>query len=353
MFRSHSRLMVSLRFYAVLVVLGACSSQNGVPSNPSTAMGGGSSQSGGSGGSDESSGGDASSSKPSSTALGGSIQISIDTNAATGGAPTIIPWPPSSDYTNVTDVTYGAYALGPDISDGNVPENTGITCSGMLFGVVRDFKLGSLPDGHPDFETAPDSTRQNGVTGIVQSQLGDDSKPVYADPTDPLAGTSGKDNFDQWYRDVPGVNRTYIVAMKLSKADGVSTFSASVNNGRGSKDSSYFPLDDAGFGNEDLAHNFAFTTEIHTAFIYKGGETFTFVGDDDVWVFVNKQLVIDLGGRHSQLKGSIELDTLGLTQGETYNLDVFNAERHTTQSNFRIDTTLTLANCGRIDDIIL
>ncbi|HEY5957299.1 MAG TPA: fibro-slime domain-containing protein [Polyangiaceae bacterium] len=280
------------------------------------------------------------------------MTISLGT-VSTGGAVTIIPWPPSSDYTNVTDVTFGAYALGPDISDGNLPTNTGATCSGMLFGTVRDFRMGSLTDGHPDFETAPDSTRQGGVKNIVATKLGDDGKPVYADPTDPLAGTSGSTNFDQWYRDTPGVNVTFIVAMKLSSTNGVSTFSASVNNGKGLADSSYFPLDNAGSGNQGLEHNFSFTTEIHTAFVYKGGETFTFVGDDDIWVFVDKQLVIDMGGRHSQLKGAVELDALGLTIGETYSLDVFNAERHTTQSNFRMDTTLTLANCGQIDNQII
>jgi fibro-slime domain-containing protein len=283
---------------------------------------------------------------------GGALHVSIGNTESTGGA-TVIPWPPASDYINVTNVTNGAYALGPDISDGNVPINSGVTCSGMLFGTLRDFKMGSLTGGHPDFETAPDSTRQGGVKGIVASTLGADGKPVYADPTDTLAGTSGRDNFEQWYNDRPDVNKTFIVALKLASANGVSTFSASVSNDKGTTSSSYFPVDDAGFGNEGQAHNFAFTTEIHTAFIYKGGETFTFVGDDDIWVFINKQLVIDLGGRHGQLTGSVALDTLGLTVGETYNLDVFNAERHTTQSNFRFDTTLTLANCGRIDQIIL
>lgn len=78
-----------------------------------------------------------------------------------------------------------------------------------------------------------------------------------------------------------------------------------------------------------------------------------FVGDDDVWVFINNQLVIDLGGRHVQLSGSVALDTLELIPGTTYNLDVFNAERHTTQSNFRIDTTLTLANCGQVNGVII
>ena len=39
---------------------------------------------------------------------------------------------------------------------------------------------------------------------------------------------------------------------------------------------------------------------------------------------------------------------LGITPGETYPLDLFHAERHTTQSNFRIQSSLTFTNCDPI-----
>jgi fibro-slime domain-containing protein len=63
-------------------------------------------------------------------------------------------------------------------------------------------------------------------------------------------------------------------------------------------------------------------------------------------VFINKQLVIDMGGRHAQETKEVPIDSLGLTKGSVYDLAVFHAERHTNQSNFQIETTLAFTNCG-------
>ena len=266
-----------------------------------------------------------------------------------GGAGSIV-WPPNG-YTNVTDVSVGAYALGPDISSGAVPPNSGSGCSG-LYAAVRDLKMGTITGGHPDFETAPSTATP--ITGIVESTLGADGKPVYANPSDAIvtaAGLHGQTYFDQWYHDTSGVNMTYLLALKLGTLNNIPTFAASRSNGGGLTDSSFFPLDGAGFGDQGQSHNFSFTTEIHTAFTYNGGETFTFKGDDDVWVFIDKKLVIDLGGRHAQLQGSVQLDTRGLTKGQVYDLAVFHAERHTSESNFQIQTTLAFTNCGTVNGV--
>lgn len=207
--------------------------------------------------------------------------------------------------------------------DSIVTPTDGGAC-GTLTATVRDFQA-----AHPDFEDALGDDR-----GIVAVDLGADNKPVYA-PVGTTLTTTGKANFDQWYRDVAGTNMSFQVPLALTEnPTGTFTF----------ENSAFFPLDGMGFGNEGNAHNFHFTSEIHGTFKYRGGEIFQFIGDDDVWVFVNKKLGIDLGGIHGAENQTLDFDAqaaaLGIAVGGTYQLDVFHAERHTSESNFKMVTTI-------------
>jgi len=308
--------------------------------NPSPV--GGSSSDNGNSGNGSGTGGDSATTISLPSVSNGGSSGTTDTSSTTP----VATWPPSG-YINVTNSTTGDYALGPQISDsGSATGSGGIggppsKCSDMLFGVVRDFKMGNQSGGHPDFETAPSGLD----TGIVESTLDSDGKPVYAHTDGKTPSTTGKANFDQWYRDVADVNMPFMLALHMVNVSGTSTFSAV-------KPKYFFPLDGQGFGNQGEDHNFSFTTELHTSFIYKGGETFTFIGDDDVWVFIDKKLVIDLGGRHAQMNASVRVDSLGLTAGNAYDLAVFHAERHTTESNFQIQTTLAFTDCGQVNGVI-
>jgi fibro-slime domain-containing protein len=279
--------------------------------------------------------------KGGSIGVGGSGTISVGGSggsgtggSATGGGPYMLP----DDF---TEGTFGGYKLGEPVTGDNEPDlgtGNGMGCGAQILGIVRDFKDGLQDDGHPDFQTYNGSGEQ----GIVEPRLGDDQKPVHAAGDHEL--TTTEEAFNQWYVTVPGVNEPFYVFFYLQPNNGTLTFFSDM----------FFPLDGEGFGNQGHSHNYHFTTEVHTTFQYMGGETFRFNGDDDLWVFINGELAIDLGGLHGPLSREISLDAeagnLGITPGTIYPLDLFHAERHTSQSNFRIDTNLAFVDCGVIVD---
>jgi fibro-slime domain-containing protein len=117
----------------------------------------------------------------------------------------------------------------------------------------------------------------------------------------------------------------------------------------------FYPLDGKGFGDEGKQdrcgnlHNFCFTTEMHVVFQHKAGLSFTFKGDDNVWMFIDGKLEMDVNG--IDWSGiTLDFNTLGLTAEKSYKLDYFHVERHTDRSKFNIVTnvvTMTTANISR------
>jgi fibro-slime domain-containing protein len=116
------------------------------------------------------------------------------------------------------------------------------------------------------------------------------------------------------------------------------------------QDSPGNPVQGTKWGSVDgtnTTHDYAFTMEMVTEFKMEPGLTFNFTGDDDVWVFINNRLALDVGGIHSAVEGSINLDNIrtthGLVNGQVYKFHMFYAERHSSASNIRITTNIVSA----------
>jgi fibro-slime domain-containing protein len=87
-----------------------------------------------------------------------------------------------------------------------------------------------------------------------------------------------------------------------------------------------------------------FCFESHAEFTYEEGQEFFFRGDDDIWVYMNNKLVVDLGGVHLAAPGYVNLkdkaSDLGMVKGGKYPIDIFFCDRRSGMSNVRIKTNM-------------
>lgn len=306
----------------------------------------------------------------------------------------------------------------------------------------RDMKSANAltAGGHPDFQYNTYS-QVRGITGAASTtanctgatptcgQLDSEGKPVLirtgqqtsATGTSTGTGILSQDTFALWYRDTNtkgtvGYNgaitvKPFTKTITLDQVGPVTSEVYSYSNG------SFYPITAAegwgSIGNEVAkcdagggantgvrnqvnacsgcdgtcqARDYGFTSELRYFFQYKGGERLTFTGDDDVWVYVNGKLAVDLGGLHSELSGQVVLGDedgscsahgvafgslpdpaggcysaaeqgssidrrfpnknmidattsmpeTGLIKGHVYEIVLFHAERHSSASNFRL-----------------
>jgi len=201
-----------------------------------------------------------------------------------------------------------------------------------LHATIRDFRNGIPVDFEPrNMDYSADDR------GFVQSLLGSDDTPVYA-----LSGSSrtvhSADTFYQWYHDVSGVNQSTTIDLPLTLSTAQPGLYVYDNQ-------AFFPIDGQLFGDEGLQHNYSFTLVSSAQFTFVGHEKFTFTGDDDVFVFINRHLAIDLGGIHEAETQTVDLaansQQFGIVPGNRYPIHIFFAERHMTGSDFVVETTIS------------
>lgn len=198
-----------------------------------------------------------------------------------------------------------------------------------LTGTVRDFHGDGV-----NFEGNGGSG-----SGYVQSTLSGPSPTLTATGLQNISnansGIGAAGAFDLWYtRPTDSVSHSLTLD---ETSPGLYTYTSNA----------FFPIDDQLYGNEGNSHNYHFTYAIAATFGYIKGahQIFTFGGDDDVWVFFDNMLGIDLGGVHGFASQSVDLDDLfgGTRESGNYAFNFFFAERHTVGSNLTITTSLVLA----------
>lgn len=106
----------------------------------------------------------------------------------------------------------------------------------------------------------------------------------------------------------------------------------------------------AGSFETQIGRDYNFSMEGHGQFVFNTEDNlyFTFEGDDDVYLFINNKMVMDIGAAHSITKSTFNLNDYikecGLKDGEMYDFDFYYMERHSYGSNIRIETNINVTS---------
>jgi fibro-slime domain-containing protein len=163
-----------------------------------------------------------------------------------------------------------------------------------------------------------------------------------ADISGTLGSVSGGDissanSFQTWFRNFNAVNATAHYPITLYP-DGTGFYEY--------KSDTFYPIDHELYGNEGQSHNHNFTYVVGADFTFNEcqDQIIELQGTDDIWVYVDGRLLVDLGGVGADQVQIGEVDRLQLEDGEQYTLMVFFAHRSKSTPSFRIRTNLGITN---------
>ncbi|XP_019635900.1 PREDICTED: uncharacterized protein LOC109478676 [Branchiostoma belcheri] len=318
---------------------------------------------------------------------------------------------------NVTDRSFWTYDVNCTSSDAPDIAVDGVTNSSVVFGAADDVRAGTdyvctvilnnngsySAVGWPEpVTTLEDLVSVNGTASNVTDDLdlpityydfsvnhpdfdgtrqGELGEPIYVNSPFgaflALSDTPATDSISQWFASVPNVNYVRQATLRLDKQNATDTY-------RYYSDS-FFPMDGLGYRSEqqrdcnNILHNFGFTLAIRVAITYTGNEIITVGGGDELWLFVDKQKVVDLrrqkgdgstntacrkisllpakedgGGSIVPVSGNVtggecvpgnsasnDTVALDLTVGETYHFVLFVAEREQCVSSLFLEISGT------------
>ncbi|KAM9989001.1 hypothetical protein ACTFIY_005050 [Dictyostelium cf. discoideum] len=228
-------------------------------------------------------------------------------------------------------------------------------------GADKNFVV-NMYDNDPLF--SPDFENANGPqTGLVKNNLGADGKPIPADyskkDSEGRYYIKNATTFKSWFNEVQGVSKLVQFQLTLTQSSTSPNFYSYSNT-------AFFPLNNLGWYSPSIKKNYNFEKYkdsngneqnfhfcMHASFIMSTNckDVFKFKGDDDVWVFINNVLVLDIGGVHGVQDGSVDMAKLtskihndpsinSNCKNGTYPFDFFYCERHTKASNCLFETNM-------------
>lgn len=191
------------------------------------------------------------------------------------------------------------------------------------------------------------------MTTVTGTDMKEHSVPIYGMAVDAYKSIVLTDNGTGTYSFEAGYSGT-------KKDVRYDRESGTIYNGtNGGDESGFYPLEDLGYEQPGLltatskvnngAKNGSFTLRGESQFVYNKDSNlyFTFTGDDDVYMYINGTLALDLGGAHGRNSKIVELNKLdpvkyGLVEGQVATFTFFYMERCSDASTFGIKTNMEL-----------